>query len=123
MSYQHPMILFVGRGERGNQLLDAVEPMGWWVYQPQTTNEALGMYVSYLPDVVLLDAEAAPEIVEEVYYHLAPMATEPIIVIADHDSWSDRVTYHLPAQADLMDIIDCITKITNADWQPETSQY
>ena len=122
MSYQHPMILFVGSGKRGTQLLNVVEPMGWWVYQPQTANEALGMYVSYLPDVVLMDAEAAPEMVEEVYYHLAPIATEPIIIMADHDGWSDRVTYPLPAQADLTEIIDCVAKITNADWQPEATQ-
>ena len=122
MSSQHPMILFVGSAEQGTQLQNAVEPMGWWVYQPQTANEALGMYVSYLPDVVLMDAEATPEMVEEVYYHLSPIATEPIIVIADHDSWSDRVTYHLPAQADLMEIISTVTKITNADWQPEVTQ-
>ncbi len=122
MSYQHPTILFIGRGERGNQLFDIVEPMDWWVYQPQSANEALGMYVSYLPDVVLMDAEAAPEMVEEVYYHLAPIATEPIIVIAHDDGWSDRVTYHLPAQADPMEIIEFVAKITNADWQPETAQ-
>src|SRR6185295_2423818 len=108
MSDQHPMILFVGHHEQGAQLLEAVEPLGWWVYQPQTANETLGMYVSYLPDVVLLDADAAPDVVEEVYFHLASVQADPMIVIGNDALWSDRVTHHLPTDASVADIITCV---------------
>lgn len=47
MSYQQPMILYIGSSEQGTQLLNAVEPLGWWVYQPKTITEALGMYISF----------------------------------------------------------------------------
>lgn len=119
MSYQQPMILFIGSSDQGTQLLNAVEPLGWWVYQPKTTTEALGMYVSFLPDVVVINAEAVPDIAENVCFHLAPIAAEPIVVLSDHDLWSDRVTHHLPANADLSEIIGCIAEITKANWQPE----
>ncbi|MEP6988063.1 MAG: hypothetical protein ABI970_20845 [Chloroflexota bacterium] len=114
MSEQHPMILFVGHPEQGAQLLEAVEPLGWWVYQPQNANEALGMYVSYLPDVVLLNADAAPDITEEVYYHLASVLAEPMIVISDDELWSDRVTHHLSADAHVAEIIARVGEATGA---------
>jgi len=114
MSDQHPMILFVGHQEQGTQLLEAVEPLGWWVYQPQNANEALGMYVSYLPDVILMNADSAPDITEEVYYHLASVLAEPMIVIGGDEVWSDRVTHHLPAGADVSDVITCVAETTGA---------
>lgn len=122
MSYQHPMILFVGSSEKGTELLNAVEPLGWWVYQPETANDALGMYVGFLPDVVMMDAGAAPEMAEEVFFHLNSVEAEPIIVIGGHGAWSDRVSFHLPADARISEIIGCVAEVTEADWQPETSQ-
>jgi hypothetical protein len=114
MSDQHPMILFVGHHEQGAQLLEAVEPLGWWVYQPDNANEALGMYVSYLPDVILMNAEAAPDVAEEVYFHLASVAAEPIIVISDDEVWSDRVTHHLEADVHMAEIIASVGEATGA---------
>ncbi len=118
MSQQHPMILYVGSSDQGTQLLKAVEPLGWWVYQPQNDTEALGMYVSYLPDVVLMDAETMTEIAEEVYFHLASVQVEPMIVVGGDEVWSDRVTHHLPTNASINEIIGCIAETTDADWQP-----
>jgi len=118
MSSQHPMILFIGSSEQGNDLLNAVEPLGWWVYQPQTDTEALGMYISYLPDIVLMDAQTMPDIAEEVYFHLASVQVEPMIVIGGNEIWSDRVTHHLPANVSINEIIGCIAETTDADWQP-----
>ena len=114
MSDQHPMILFVGHHEQGAQLLESVESLGWWVYQPQTANETLGMYVSYLPDVVLLDADSAPDIAEEVYFHLASVQADPMIVIASDALWSDRVSHHLPTDASITDIIASVAEVTGA---------
>ncbi len=114
MSDQHPMILFVGHQEQGAQLLEAVEPLGWWVYQPQNANEALGMYVSYLPDVILMNADSAPDITEEVYYHLASILAEPMIVIGGDEVWSDRVTHHLEAQSHVAEIIAEVGEATGA---------
>lgn len=114
MSEQHPMILFVGHPEHGAQLLEAVEPMGWWVYQPTTANEVLGMYVSYMPDVVVMDAEAMPDVAGEVYFHLASVQADPMIVIGGDAVWSDRATHHLPAHASIEAIITCVAETTDA---------
>lgn len=122
MSYQHPMILFVGSPEQGTELLNAVEPMGWWVYQPETANDALGMYVGFLPDVVVMDASVTPEAAEEVYFHLASIEADPMIVLGGDSVWSDRVTHHLPADARITEIIGCVAEVTEAEWQPEASR-
>ena len=114
MSDQHPMILFVGHHERGARLLEAVAPMNWWVYQPQTANEALGMYVGYLPDVVLLDADSAPDMAEEVYFHLASVQADPVIVVGGDGLWSDRVSHHLPSHASIEDVILSVAELTGA---------
>lgn len=114
MSEQHPMILFVGHPEQGAQLLEAVEPMGWWVYQAFNASETLGMYVSYMPDVVVMDADALPDVVEEVYYHLASVQAEPMVVIGDDVLWSDRATHHLAAGADSEAIIACVAEAVGA---------
>jgi len=114
MSVQHPMILFIGHHEQSAQLLEAVEPLGWWVYQPENANEALGMYVSYMPDVVLMNAEAAPDITEEVYYHLASVQADPVIVIGGDEVWSDRVTHHLQADVHVAEIIAAVGEATGA---------
>lgn len=121
MSSQHPMILFVGSAQQARDLLAMVEPVGWWVYPAETPNEALGMYVSYLPDVIVLNADTLPEVAEEVYYHLASVEADPLIVIGGHSQWSDRVVYHLPANAKLTEIIGCAAEATDAEWLPETT--
>ena len=114
MSAEHPMILFVGHAIQGAQLLESVEPLNWWIYQSHTANEALGMYVSYLPDLILMNADAEPDIAEEVYFHLASVQAEPIIVISDDEVWSDRVSHHLPSNARVEEIVACVAEVSGA---------
>lgn len=87
MSAQHPFILFVGNPGRGEDLLNRVESLGWWVYLPEDDLEALGMYITYAPDVVVLDAEAAPEIAANVYHHLSSVHAAPLLVLTSDSTW------------------------------------
>lgn len=88
MSAQHPFILFVGNPGRGEDLLTTVEPLGWWVYTPEDDLEALGMYITFAPDVVVLDAEAAPEIAANVYHHLSSVHAAPLLVLTSDANWN-----------------------------------
>ncbi len=99
MSAQHPFILFVGNPGRGEDLLNRVESLGWWVYLPEDDLEALGMYITYAPDVVVLDAEAAPEIAVNVYHHLSSVHAAPLLVLTSDSTWDAGVSndiYLLP---------------------------
>src|SRR5687768_2057662 len=92
MSAEHPTILYVGNGDEGRALLSAVEPRRWQVYLPEDAMEALGIYITYFPDVVVLDGQFRAA--EEVYYHLSTLAgaTVPLVVLTSDDgvgAWHD----------------------------------
>lgn len=91
MSAQHPLVLFVGNSGRGEHLLETVAPLGWWVYTPEDDLEALGIYITYMPDVVVLDAEAAPEMAAHVYHHLQSVQAELILVLTSDPLWDANI--------------------------------
>lgn len=88
MSLQHPLILYVGDAQAGQALQDAVQNAGWWVYQPTETLEALGMYVTYMPDVVVINAATQPDFTGEVYEHLRSVDARPLLVLTDDPAWN-----------------------------------
>ncbi len=87
MSLQHPLILYVGDAQPGQSLLDVVENAGWWVYQPTETLEALGMYITYMPDAVVINTSTQPDFTGEVYEHLRSIEARPLLVLTDDPAW------------------------------------
>ncbi|MBL8162786.1 MAG: hypothetical protein JNJ61_12435 [Anaerolineae bacterium] len=87
MSRQHPLVLFVGNPARGADLQRQTGQANWWVYLPEDALEALGIYITYLPDVVVLDEAAAPEITHEVYRHLRSVQAAALIVLTSGTDW------------------------------------
>src|SRR5690349_10463324 len=112
MSAEHPNILYVGAADEGRALLDAVEPLRWCVYLPEEVREALALYITYFPDVVVLDGESRQA--EAVYYHLSTLAgdTVPLVIWTNDEGvgawWDDpyvvRVARHLGRET-LIDVI------------------
>jgi CheY-like chemotaxis protein len=98
MTTQYPNILYIGDVERGRALLAAVERSGeGFVYLPADVMEALGMYVFYFPDVVVIDAINQPLAALEVYHHLRTVGAAPIILLTlDDRSDSGDGVYRLP---------------------------
>jgi hypothetical protein len=123
MSAEHPNILYVGNEDEGQALLAAVEPRGWCVYLPEDTMEALGIYITYFPDVVVLDGQLRRA--EEVYYHLStlPGETVPMVLLTGNEGmgawWDDpdvvRVARHLGHET-LIDVIREMTQTGAAVW-------
>jgi hypothetical protein len=87
MSRQHPNILYIGGQDRGQALLAATQPDGWWVYLPADLLEALGMYITYFPDAVVIDTTTTPEFASAAYHHLRSVAARPLVVITDDPLW------------------------------------
>jgi DNA-binding response OmpR family regulator len=91
-----PRILYVGRQAEGQALHEYVRRCGWQVYLPGETLEALGMYVFYAPDVIVLDVTRAPDAAWESYHHLRTVDAGPLLMLTDDDS-PDRAVTTLPA--------------------------
>lgn len=83
----HPVILYVGDKRRGQAFVNAAEMHDWLVYQPQTTMEALGLYITDWPDMVILDLDARPAMAAEVYHHLRSIQARPLLVLTRDLDW------------------------------------
>ncbi len=80
-------ILYIGDRQRGQSFVNAAEKQGWTVYRPEETMEALGLYVTYWPDITILDENARPEMASEVYFHLRSIQAQPLLILTDDLSW------------------------------------
>jgi DNA-binding response OmpR family regulator len=92
MSQQHPLILYVGDRAKGRTLLDTALENGGWAYLAEDAAEALGAYVAYTPDAVVLDPQAVPEMAAEVYHHLRSIEAHPIFILTPDRAWDRSVT-------------------------------
>jgi hypothetical protein len=87
MSYQHPMLLYVGGAVQGRAFFDVAEARGSWVYLAEYAHEALGAYIADAPDAIILDPNAEPEIAAEVYHHLRSVGASPLFILSPDRDW------------------------------------
>src|SRR5689334_18631753 len=87
-------ILYVGDARRGRALHDAAAEHGWYVYVPTETMEALGIYIFYMPGLVVIDAGS--DFAQEVYRHLRSIEAEPLLILADK---AQQKTWNIPVAA------------------------
>jgi hypothetical protein len=86
----HLTILYVGECARGRLLRTDAHARGWHVYLPAETLEALGMYIFYYPDLVVLDAFSEATLAAEVGAHLCSIQADSLLVVTDNtrqDQW------------------------------------
>lgn len=86
MSTEHPNILYIGDIERGHALEIAAETHGSYVHLAEDVMDALGMYVVYLPDVIIIDAVHRYTLAQEVYMHLRSVDAKPMLVLANSET-------------------------------------
>src|SRR5215468_11094189 len=85
MSNERLVVVYVGDADTEQCLATSLEPHEGYVYRADELLSVLGMVVSYMPDLVVLDARTAPMLARQVYYHLRTIDAEPILIL-DHDS-------------------------------------
>lgn len=90
MTKTNPNILYVGDRETGRELREQVEPRGWWVELADERDEALGVYVTCLPDAVVLDAAFDAQLASDVYHHLRSIEAGPLLVLTEDPCWDYR---------------------------------
>src|SRR5436305_724502 len=81
MSAEALEILYVGNVIAGAAFKECFEPLGWNVYIPADRIEALGMFINWMPHLVILDALKDPELVQDVYHHIRTVDEMPVIVV------------------------------------------
>ena len=82
-------ILYVGQREAGLALAEVVEAEGGYVYLPQTMMEALGMYITYMPQVVVIDGRVGWA--SEVLNHLRSVDARPIVLLTEEHLYSTEL--------------------------------
>jgi len=81
MSFDRPLILHVGSPATATSLQRLIAPYNGYVYEAFDLLEALAKYVSYSPDVVVLDAQWDSYLAERTYIHLESVEAEPILIL------------------------------------------
>jgi hypothetical protein len=113
------LILYVGgQGaghEAGQMLAAAAEARQDYVYQPESLMQALGMYITYFPQVVVIDM--ALEYAQDVYMHLCSVDARPIFLLTDEPrSVGERersaTTFALPRSISAEALLDAIEHYT-----------
>jgi hypothetical protein len=92
----------------------------WSVMTPESTHEALALYVLYFPDVIVF--EGTSDFVREVFYHLSsgvtqasPLMVESMVVLADGERWqvpANTILKQLPANADIAAMVWAIEDVS-----------
>ncbi|MBI1295865.1 hypothetical protein GC175_13000 [bacterium] len=90
MSAETPLIIYFGSEVRGESLHQETESLGWTVLAATHSLQALGMYVFYVPDLVIIDSREDSEGAQQVLFHLQSVNAQPLIFISSstHDALS-----------------------------------
>jgi len=83
MLHERLVVLCVGNEETEQWIASSIEPYGGNVYRATELFEALGIYVTYAPDIVVLDSTTAPDLAQQMYSHLRTIDAEPILIFDD----------------------------------------
>ncbi|MEP7293393.1 MAG: hypothetical protein ABI835_16535 [Chloroflexota bacterium] len=92
---ENAMILYVGKHEAGVAFAQRIEASGGFVYLPESLMQALGMYITYLPQVTVIDM--ALDYAQDVYDHLRSVDARPLLLLSDQRVRAASV-YTLPSQ-------------------------
>jgi hypothetical protein len=102
------LILYIGTPEKGQALAVEVEARGGYVYLPQHLMQALGMYITYMPQIIVIDM--ALDWAQEAYDHLRSVDAEPLVLLTDQRQRSASV-YALPPHISADALQDALEQI------------
>ncbi|MBL8164278.1 MAG: hypothetical protein JNJ61_19985 [Anaerolineae bacterium] len=122
MTKTNPSILYVGDRETGRELRETVESRGWWVELADERDEALGLYITCLPDAVVLDGEFDTKLATEVYHHLRSIEAGPLLVLTEDPRWDYRApdsVYTMLPPTDLDELASFVDDVVQNNPMPE----
>ncbi len=99
------LILYIGND--ADQL-----PFDGHLLVPEDVMEALGMYITLYPEVIVLDMVHAPDFAWEVYHHLRSVDADPMVIIACTPPLDNKIVA-LSADANVQDVLHAINHQLN----------
>lgn len=102
------LVLYIGQPEAGQALAAAAEARGSYVYLPQNLMDALGIYISYFPQITVIDM--AVDYAEDVLYHLRSVDAKPIVLLGGQPRRLASV-YRLPAEIKPDELLTALERI------------
>lgn len=87
MTLRELLILYVGDSTNGDLIRSTAKLDGGYVHVPEHMMQALGMYITYVPDVIVIDSAVSYS--DDVLNHLRSVEARPILLLTDV-AWSAR---------------------------------
>lgn len=124
MSFENKTVLYIGNSEASHAFAATVEPQGWAVFHATTLQEALGMYVTYIPGAVVFDAAASCDLVQAAFFHIESTGdNKPTVILEDNLAvWGERRARHLCVlspdvpHGDLLKTITDMQQVCTVEW-------
>ena len=113
MSQDTPIILYIGDSETGQWFDLMLAPWQGYVYVRNELLSALGVYISYEPDLVILDARIMPKLAQNAYTHLRSVNAEHILILeGERKEWEHPANIHIQVMRSVS-ISDLLSTINN----------
>ncbi len=85
MSKEMPLVVYAGEASRGEMLAERTAELGWTVLIATQERQALGMWVFYMPDLIVIDGTGNASGAQSVYDHLCSVAAAPLLLLSTRD--------------------------------------
>jgi hypothetical protein len=106
---KNALILYIGNPERGQALAALAETQNNYVYLPETLSQALGTYITYFPQVTIIDMSV--DYAEEALDHLRSVDARPLVLLGNRYIRSASV-YTLPGHVSSEALLDALDRTT-----------
>ncbi|MBZ0285005.1 MAG: hypothetical protein K8L97_29995 [Anaerolineae bacterium] len=113
MTKQNAFILYIGELEAGRALAKAVEARNWWVDVSDETDEALALYLTESPDLIVIDAVSDDSRAADTYHHLRSVHTGSILVLTNDRVWDFHAPDNLYTMLPPTDTAELVTFVTD----------
>ena len=108
-------ILYIGQPEKGKAFAEKVESNGGYVYLPENLMQALGMYITYMPQVVVIDMTT--DYAHDFYDHLRSVDARPLVLLTYHPAREAGV-YTLPSHISAEALMDALGRFVEPQRVP-----
>ncbi|MEL6148884.1 MAG: hypothetical protein AAFR56_04605 [Chloroflexota bacterium] len=92
MSMEMPLVLHISEYEPSPAVETAARTIQGMVEHTHDLQTALGAYIAYMPDIVVVEAPMGSWLGQESLYHLDSIDARPLVVLTDRrDLWDTEV--------------------------------
>jgi len=113
MTKQNAFILYIGDLGAGRSLAKALEARNWWVDVSDEADEALALYITESPDLIVIDTVSDDARAANTYHHLRSVHTGPMLVLTNDRVWDFHAPDNLYTMTPPTDTAELVTFISD----------